>query len=290
MLLLVLFIHLHLIKKYNMKFNTQILLSILTLSVIFSSCKEEEEVVTPQNDATARVQVIHNCADLAAESVDIYLNNDLLIDNFTFRTASPFIDAPANEEFSISVAPSTSASSSEALVTYNYTLAEGGSYVLIADGTISTTGYSPAKAFSIEVYPMGREVASYATNTDLLIHHGSTDAPTVDVVETGVGAGTIVDNASYKDFTDYLELPTSDYTLDIRDASGMTTVATFSAPLATLNLMGMSAVVVASGFLDPANNSNGESFGLYVALPTGGALVALPAGKKSNNQIANPSF
>ena len=33
----------------------------------------------------------------------------------------------------------------------------------------------------------------------LLIHHGSTDAPTVDVVETGVGAGTIVDNASYKD-------------------------------------------------------------------------------------------
>ena len=29
----------------------------------------------------------------------------------------------------------------------------------------------------------------------LLIHHGSTDAPTVDVVETGVGAGTIVDNA-----------------------------------------------------------------------------------------------
>jgi hypothetical protein len=280
MLLLVLFVHLHLIKKYNMKFKTHILLSILTLSVIFSSCKEEEEVVTPQNNATARVQVIHNCADLAATSVDIYLNNDLLIDNFNFRTASPFIDAPANEEFSVSVAPSTSASSSEALVTYNFTLTEGGTYVLIADGIISPTGYSPSKAFSIEVYPMGREVASYATNTDLLIHHGSTDAPTVDVVETGVGAGTIVDNASYKDFTDYLELPTSDYTLDIRDASGAITVATFSAPLATLNLMGMSAVVVASGFLDPTSNSNGESFGLYVALPAGGALVALPAGKK----------
>ena len=290
MLSLILFIYLHLIKKNIMKFNTYTLLSILTLSVIFSSCKEEEEVVTPQNNATARVQVIHNCADLAAASVDIYLNNDLLIDNFNFRTASPFIDAPANEEFSVSVAPSTSASSSGALVTYNFTLAEGGTYVLVADGIISPTGYSPAEAFSIEVYPLGREVASYATNTDLLIHHGSTDAPTVDVVETGVGAGTIVDNASYKGFTGYLELPTSDYTLDIRDESGMVTVATFSAPLATLNLMGMSAVVVASGFLDPSNNSNGASFGLYVALPAGGDLVALPAGKNSNNTISNSSL
>ena len=274
-----------------MKFNTYTLLCILTLSVIFSSCKEEEEeVVTPQNNATARVQVIHNCADLAAASVDIYLNNNLLIDNFNFRTASSFIDAPANEEFSVSVAPSTSVSSSEALVAYNFTLAEGETYVLVADGTISPTGYSPAQAFSIEVYPLVREVASYATNTDLLIHHGSTDAPTVDVVETGVGAGTIVDNASYKNFTDYLELPTSDYTLDIRDESGMVTVATFSAPLATLNLMGMSAVVVASGFLDPSNNSNGPSFGLYVALPAGGDLVALPAGKNLNNTIPNSSL
>jgi len=37
--------------------------------------------------------------------------------------------------------------------------------------------------------------------------------------------------------------------------------------------------VVASGFLNPANNSNGSGFGLYVALPSGGNLVALPAAK-----------
>ena len=44
---------------------------------------------------TARVQVIHNSADPAANVVDIYLNDDLLINDFKFRTASPFIDAPS---------------------------------------------------------------------------------------------------------------------------------------------------------------------------------------------------
>ena len=152
------------------------LLKFVILSLIFSSCEEEEEMV--QNSATARVQVIHNSADLAAASVDVYLNNTLLIDNFNFRTASPFIDAPAGEEITISVAPSTSMSSSQALASFNYTLEENATYVLVANGVVSPVGYSPIKNFSIEVNAMGREIANNASNTDLLVIHGSTDAPT----------------------------------------------------------------------------------------------------------------
>ena len=123
------------------------LLKFVILSLIFSSCEEEEEMVI--NTATARVQVIHNSADLAAASVDIYLNNTLLIDDFNFRTASPFIDAPAGEEITISVAPSTSMSSSQALASFNYTLEENATYILVANGVISPVGYSPIKNFSI---------------------------------------------------------------------------------------------------------------------------------------------
>jgi hypothetical protein len=54
---------------------------------------------------TARVQVIHNSADAAVEFVDVYLNEDLLIPDFGFRTASSFIDAPAGVEIVLSVAP-----------------------------------------------------------------------------------------------------------------------------------------------------------------------------------------
>ena len=242
--------------------------------MLFLSCEEEEGVT--QSSVTARVQVIHNSADLAAQSVDIYLNNDLLLDNFSFRTASPFVDVPAGEEITIGVAPSTSMSASQSIVSYNYNLTEDKKYVLIASGHISPFGYTPLKNFSVEVYDMGRENASNASNTDLLVFHGSTDAPTVDVVETGVGAGTIVNNMSYKDFTSYLELSTANYTIDIRDESGLNTVATYQAPLSNLNLMGGAGVVVASGFLNPSKNSNGEAFGLFVALPSGGDLVALP--------------
>ncbi|NCA87273.1 MAG: T9SS type A sorting domain-containing protein, partial [Clostridia bacterium] len=105
--------------------------------------------------------------------------------------------------------------------------------------------------------------------------HGSTDAPTVDVYEVGVGAGLLIDNFMYTDFAGYLELPTANYSLQIRDESGEIAVATFAAQLAGLQLQGQAITVVASGFLTPENNSNGSSFGLYAALASGGQLVAL---------------
>ncbi|MEZ4793901.1 MAG: DUF4397 domain-containing protein [Flavobacteriaceae bacterium] len=224
----------------------------------------------------ARVQVIHNSADAAAAEVDVYLDDVLAVDNFAFRTATPFIDFPADVEVVIGIAPPNSSSASDAIATFPVTLMDGETYVVVADGIVSPTGYDPAPPFGLEVYPMGREAATTGTNTDVLVHHGSTDAPTVDVAEVGVGAGTIVDDLAYTDFQGYLELPTDDYTLEIQDASGTTAVAQFSAPLSTLGLDGAALVVVASGFLDPSNNSDGPAFGLWVALPSGGDMVELP--------------
>jgi hypothetical protein len=232
----------------------------------------ELPVYTPM----ARLQVIHNSADAAAAQVDVWLNDQLLIDNFAFRTASPFIDAPAGVDFDVVIQPSNSTDTTNALARFTYNLMDGETYVLVANGIVVPTGYNPATPFDIYVYAMGRESASNPANSDVLVFHGSTDAPTVDVVETGVGAGTIVDNLSYGNFAGYLELPTDDYVLAIRDETGTVTVAMYQAPLASLGLDGASMTVVASGFLDPAANNNGPAFGLFVALPTGGALVELP--------------
>ena len=94
----------------------------------------------------ARVQVIHNSADLAAEFVDVWLNDVLLIDNFEFRTATPFIDAPQGIEFTISIQDSSSTSASNPLWSQNYTLTGGDKYILVANGIVSPTGYAPAEA------------------------------------------------------------------------------------------------------------------------------------------------
>ncbi|MFT7114320.1 MAG: hypothetical protein ACI8P7_001105 [Candidatus Azotimanducaceae bacterium] len=232
--------------------------------------------VATANAQTARIQAIHNSADLAASTVDVYLDGNLLIDDFTYRTASSFIDAPAGTQISLAVAPSTSTSVADAIATFEFTLTANETYVLVAEGIVSPTGYNPATPFSINAYPLGREAASKEGNTDVLVHHGATDAPTVDVRERTTGI-TIVDDAAYGDFSGYLELPTVDFILDVQTSNGLTTVASYSAPLATLNLEDQALVVVASGFLNPAVNSNGSAFGLWVALPTGGALVELPA-------------
>ncbi|PKA84510.1 putative secreted protein (Por secretion system target) [Ulvibacter sp. MAR_2010_11] len=239
---------------------------------------------------TARVNVIHNSADAAAEQVDVYLDAALALDNFTFRTESGFIDFPAEVEVIIGVAPPNSTSSGDAIASFPVTLMDGETYIVVADGIVSPTGYDPIQPFSLEVYAMGRETAAVATNTDVLVHHGSTDAPTVDVVETGAGAGTIVDNITYSEFQGYLELPTADYVLEVRDETGTVGVAAYEAPLATLNLDGAALVVLASGFLNPANNSNGPAFGLWVSTGAPGALLELPSAALGVNDFDITSF
>lgn len=226
--------------------------------------------------STAQVQIIHNCADLAAASVDVYVNGDLLLDDFAFRTATPFVEVPAGVALDVAIAPGTSSSAADAIFQQSFTLASGGSYLIVASGTVSPSGYAPATPFSLAVHDMAEQSAS-AGNTDVLVYHGATDAPTVDVYESGVLNATAVDNISYGEFAGYLALPTADYTLQVRDAANSTIVAAYSAPLSTLGLDGAAITVLASGFLDPSMNSNGPAFGLYVALPAGGPLVPLPS-------------
>merc|ERR1739838_656624 len=100
----------------------------------------------------ARIQAIHNSADAAAASVDVYLDGALLLDNFDFRTASPFIDAPAEVDIQLAIAPSNSTSVADSIAVFSYNLESGGAYILVADGIVSNTGYNPATPFDINVY------------------------------------------------------------------------------------------------------------------------------------------
>ena len=224
----------------------------------------------------SELQVIHNSADLAANMVDVYRNDELLIDDFEFRTATPFVQIAANIDHTIGIAPSNSMSAGDAIATFNVNTMANESYIAIASGIVSPAGYNPMIPFDLYIYSGARQAASMTGNTDVLVFHGSTDAPTVDVVESLRGAGTLVDDANLHEYNGYLELMTDDYVLDITTSDQSTVVASYQAPLMTLGLEDAALVVLASGFLNPANNSNGEAFGLYVALPSGGDLIPLP--------------
>jgi len=223
----------------------------------------------------ARAQIIHNSADAAVANVDLYVNGELVLPNVGFRQATPFIDIVAGVTLELHVAPA-GADFEDAVGPIEVMFTPGETYVVIANGIVSDTGYDPAQPFGLFVFDQGQEAAGSAANTDVLVFHGATDAPEVSVWAMGV------DNAllafEYGEFAPngYLPLPTNDYVIEIRDASGATTIVAYEAPLATLGLDGEALVVVASGFLNPANNSDGPAFGLWVATTAGGNLIELP--------------
>jgi hypothetical protein len=228
-------------------------------------------------DQQARLQVIHNAADPAAASVDVYVNGDLLLNGFNFREATPFIDVPAGVELNIGVAAAGSNSAADTLKNFAVTFADGGTYVAIANGVLDPGAFTANPdgvdiAFTLFAKADAHEASTEIDEVQFIAVHGATDAPAVDILARNVGA--LVNGAFYGAITDYLSVPASYYTIDITPAgANEIIVASFGADLR--GLAGQAITVLASGFLTPGNNQNGEAFTL-IAVFADGTVVTLP--------------
>ncbi|MEM8556580.1 MAG: DUF4397 domain-containing protein [Bacteroidota bacterium] len=225
---------------------------------------------------TAQVQVIHNSPDPGATVVDVYINGDLAIDDFEFRTATPYLDLPADTELLIDVAPGDSESAAETLGTFPFTLDEGVNYQLIATGVLAPDAFSMnpnevSTAFTLLAAAETR-TTSDAGNVSFAIVHGSPDAPTVDIEARGVA---LLATATYTDISDYVTVPAAQYTIDIKPAGVDFVVASFQAPLA--RAAGQAGTILASGFLTPEDDQDGPAFALLGVLPSGATFLLPPA-------------
>jgi hypothetical protein len=242
--------------------------------MMYEECRTVVVLKEMVEEKFARLQVIHNAADPAAEMVDVWVNDELLLDDFAFRTATPFVDVPAGVNLTIGVAGPSSTSPGDALATFVVNLAEDVSYVAIANGALDPSGFEANPdgmdiTFSLYTLDGVREMADDMGNVDFVAFHGATDAPTVDVIARDVA--TIVDDLTYGYFTDYVSVPADYYILDVTPGDdNSTVVASFEAELSGLG--GGAAVVFASGFLAPDDNQDGAAFGLFAALPNGNVV------------------
>ena len=224
---------------------------------------------------TARLQAIHNAADPAAAVVDVYVEevstDEPFIDDFAFRAATPFVDVPAGVELTVTIAPGNSTSAADGLASFAYTLDEGGTYQLIANGVLDPGAFAAnpdgeSTAFTLFVDDAAQETATDENEVQFNVVHGATDAPTVDVIARDVA--TLVDDAAYGDLTGYLGVPAGSYLLDVTPGNdNETIVATFEADLS--GAAGAALTVLASGFLTPSANQDGEAFGLLAVFPDG---------------------
>ncbi|HNR55433.1 MAG TPA: DUF4397 domain-containing protein, partial [Flavobacteriales bacterium] len=162
---------------------------------------------------TAQVQLIHNCADLAASTVDVYLNGELSQDDMAFRTATAFLNVPTGSNLEVGIAPSNSTGSGDVIASFELSLSEGEQYVAVVNGIISPAGYQPAPELSLAVFSPARENALSPGSTDMLVVHGSTDAPAFGLEEVALPFGSLFGSLPYGEFVDYLTLPAANLSL-----------------------------------------------------------------------------
>ncbi len=217
----------------------------------------------------ARVQIVHNSP---SPTVDVYAGTSLLIDNFEYRTATPFIFVPAGVDITLGVAPDTSASAADAIATFDVNLENGKTYIVTASGIVG----DPTTPFGLNINDAGQEAAADTNNVDIAVLHGATNAPAVDVDAVFV-ADNVISNLAYGEFTPYLGLAPDKYDFAVRAAGNSNVVASYRADLSGLKKG--AAYVFASGLLGGT-----PAFGLFAALPNG-TVIELPITPTARLQV-----
>ncbi|MCH8557193.1 MAG: DUF4397 domain-containing protein [Balneolia bacterium] len=226
---------------------------------------------------SASIQIIHNSADPAVAEVDIYVNGDLFLSEVPFRGATPFVELATDVTYDIVVTPA-GASINDGFSFEDIALEAGESYYVVATGVVDPSNFADnpdavETGFFLDIIPGARSAAEEVSNFDFKIYHGATDAPAVDVIARDVA--TLAEGVSYTGFTpEYLSVPAAEYIIDVNVAGTETTAASFDLDLSPLG--GSTSLVLASGFLDPSANQDGESFALIAVLTDGTVAVFEP--------------
>ena len=225
----------------------------MLVALLATGCSEDDNPASHSQDAI--IQVIHNSPSGAAAVVDVYLNDGAspAIDDFGFQTATGLISLTEGA-YTIGIAPGNSTGPGDIIASFGpVQLAPGSQTVIMAAGELGT---------DFDLFFNDLVTSATAGQVGLLAFHGSPDAPTVDV--TAEGVGVVIAALEYQTFQGYLEVPEGDYVFGA-GPTGDDPIAQYDVPLT--GLAGSTAVVFASGYLEPA--AGDPSFGLFAALNDG---------------------
>jgi hypothetical protein len=245
----------------------------------------------PAVDQMARLQVIHNAPDPAAAVVDIYVNAGPTpaIDDFEFRTATPYLDLPAGVPLSIGVAPGSSTGPGQIIASFDVVLEPNQNYVAMASGVLDPSSFDPNPegidiGFTLFTRDNMREYVHFGL-VKVIGFHGAPDAPAVDILaRTKWSCRKLADDLSYGQFSGYKTLWGGKYEISVTLADdNSAVVASYEADLRGARSKGLT--VFASGFL---NSSQGPAFGLFAALPDGTVLELPPSGGHTVATLASP--
>ncbi|MGL6074808.1 MAG: DUF4397 domain-containing protein [Fimbriiglobus sp.] len=241
----------------------------------------------------ARLQIIHAAPFAAVAKVDIYVNDQKLLDDVAFRTATPYLTVPSGKELKIDIVPGAAANNAKPAVTTKVTL---------PDNSVSVVAAINEASGAVRIVSAPGKETSATGKADVLVLHASPDTPNsgggfVDVRVRGVG--NVIDSLAFGDFanteavnpsadkTGYNTLPAGKYIFDLArgvlpDVStskiNVPEFANIASATADLSAGGP-VVVVATGFSrrdgnpvvipESLKNESGNDFGLLAVRPDG---------------------
>lgn len=218
-------------------------------------------------------QLLQNCADPAADSLDVYINSKLTFHNLGFRNATEAFAFNAHATYDIGIAPKNSSSAADTFWHQVFTFPRDTFFIATASGLLSQTGFAPnpqgiSTSFQVLLKVPAQFTASSLFNFDFFMLNGVTDAPPLNLIPTG--GPLLLSNVDYTDQTHYVSLPAEFYTLNIQDTSGNTLTSGFANFTA---FPAQSGVLLTSGFYNPSANNNGPGMNLYMVPITGGPFI-----------------
>ena len=204
---------------------------------------------------TANLQIIHNSP---YQVIDIYVDGEISLTQIPYRSSTGQVKLPTKAV--LGIAPT----GQDMIAELAMDLEQSESYVITAFGIVGDNN----KSFNL----LSSSLIQNATNDDnvaIKLMHGVTDAPAVDIYANG---SLVFENISYGRYSDYVNVETDNYTIDVKEHGDDNTVASFDAPLNSYG--GRSGIVVASGFLNPTEQDS--TFTLFLTAPDGETLQLAP--------------
>lgn len=221
--------------------------------------------------STAFAQLIHASPDPTLATVDVYINGQKALDDFSFRNATPLTELPAGVPLQIGLAPGNSQSVADTLRSFTAVLPPGVRICAIVSGVLNPQEFAPNPGGSSTELTLlslpALERSSSSTSVALALAHAVTDAGPVSMQfgTIPLAAGRQLQYGEV--FAPYEQLPAVLDTLRGLPQAYLLDLSPHG---------GKAGVIVLTGFADPAANKNGPSLVPIVAFSDGTVVQLSP--------------
>ncbi len=229
-----------------------------------------------ESHKSAKIQIVHNAPDPELNTVDIYLDGEKIRDDFNFREATAYLDAEAETNSKLAIAPSNSTSVNDAIKTFDFNLTTNENYLAMFIGVIDASGFQPREGITDItldlVLSSGMKVVTDNPNVaEVIVANGSIDLPNINLKSRKDGT-VVASDLGYKGVSEYSSLLPIDQIVDLSTNSNPEAiVAAYLAEVGDEN--GNTFTVIGSGFVKPELNKDGLAFAFYAVTSDGSVSV-----------------